>query len=101
MLFRSYGQDEAATRQAVLDVALLHHLVSKYTSLVAVDVTPVRQTDTRLQTHAMKTNLPDGQDYQAILGLPQTATSGQLQMLLGLAALGATWLMWNVRGNIA
>ena len=98
---QGYGQDEAATRQAVLDVALLHHLVSKYTSLVAVDVTPVRQTDTRLQTHAMKTNLPDGQDYQAILGLPQTATSGQLQMLLGLAALGATWLMWNVRGNIA
>ena len=96
-----YGQDEAATRQAVLDVALAHHLVSKYTSLVAVDVTPVRPADTRIQTHAMKTNLPDGQDYQAIFGLPQTATSGQLQMLLGLATLLAAWLMWTVRGNIA
>ncbi len=96
-----YGQDEAATRQAVLDVALQHHLVSTYTSLVAVDVTPVRQADQLLQTHAMKTNLPDGQDYQAIFGLPQTATSGQLQILTGLAALLAAWLMWTVRGKIA
>ena len=39
--------------------------------------------------------------YQAIFGLPQTATSGQLQMLLGLATLLAAWLMWTVRGNIA
>ena len=93
-----YGQDEAATKQAVLDVALSHHLVSKYTSLVAVDVTPVRPADKLLQTHAMKTNLPDGQDYQAIFGLPQTATSGQLQILLGLATLLAAWLMWAVRG---
>ena len=96
-----YGQDEAATKQAVIDVALLHHLVSKYTSLVAVDVTPVRPTDKLLQTHAMRTNLPDGQDYQAIFGLPQTATSGQLQILLGLAALLTAWLMWSVRGRIA
>lgn len=96
-----YGQDEAATRQAVLDVALAHHLVSKYTSLVAVDVTPVRPADKLLLTRAMKTNLPDGQDYQAIFGLPQTATSGQLQILLGLAALLAAWLMWSLRGRIA
>jgi Ca-activated chloride channel family protein len=94
-----YGQDEAATKQAVLDVALPHHLVSKYTSLVAVDVTPVRPADKLLQTHAMKTNLPDGQNYQAIFGLPQTATSGQLQILLGLAALLAAWVTWAVRAS--
>ncbi len=94
-----YGQDEAAMKQAVLDVALAHHLVSKYSSLVAVDVTPVRPADKLLQTHAMKTNLPDGQDYQAIFGLPQTATSGQLQILFGLAALLAAWLISSVRGN--
>ncbi len=96
-----YGQDESATRQAVLDVALEHHLVSKYTSLVAVDVTPVRPLHQLLQTHAIKTNLPDGQNYQAIFDLPQTATSGQLQILLGLATLLATWLAWTVRGRIA
>lgn len=95
------GRDATAMRQAVLDVALAHHLVSAYTSLVAVDVTPVRPLDKALQSHAMKTNLPDGQDYQAIFGLPQTATSGQLQILLGLATLLAAWLIWNVRGTIA
>jgi Ca-activated chloride channel family protein len=94
-----YGQDEAAMKQAVLDVALGHHLVSKYSSLVAVDVTPVRPLDKALQTHAMKTTLPDGQDYQAIFGLPQTATSGQLQILLGLAALLAAWVTWAVRAS--
>ncbi|MEK7763547.1 MAG: marine proteobacterial sortase target protein [Nitrospirota bacterium] len=96
-----YGQDEAATKQAVLDVALAHHLVSKYSSLVAVDVTPARPADKLIRTHAMKTNLPDGQDYQAIFGLPQTATSGQLQILFGLASLLAAWLMWAVRGRVA
>ena len=96
-----YGQDESATRQAVLDVALQHHLVSKYTSLVAVDVTPVRPLQHWLQTHAMKTNLPDGQDYQAIFGLPQTATSGQLQILLGCAALMAAWLVRGWRKQVA
>ncbi|MEQ1626485.1 MAG: marine proteobacterial sortase target protein, partial [Nitrospira sp.] len=85
--------------QAVLDVALPHHLVSKYTSLVAVDVTPVRPLDKTLQAHAMKTNLPDGQDYQAIFGLPQTATSGQLQILLGLATLLAARVTWAVRAS--
>ncbi|MFO0706302.1 MAG: marine proteobacterial sortase target protein [Nitrospira sp.] len=93
-----YGQDDAATKQAVLDVALAHHLVSTYTSLVAVDVTPVRPVNEPLQTHAMKTNLPDGQDYQAIFGLPKTATSGQLQIRLGLVLLLAASLMWTVRG---
>ena len=36
------GAPEPDIRNAVLDVALTHHLVSKYTSLVAVDVTPTR-----------------------------------------------------------
>ena len=96
-----YGQEEAATRQAVLDVALTHHLVSKYTSLIAVDVTPARPADKILTSHAMKTNLPEGQNYQAIFGLPKTATSGELQILLGLAALTLAWRVWNTRTRIA
>ena len=98
---QTYGQDESMTRQAVLDVALPHHLVSKYTSLVAVDTEPIRPTDKSLATHAMKTNLPEGQNYQAIFGLPKTATSWQLQMLLGLAALTAAGLLWGLRKQVA
>ncbi|MFO0767218.1 MAG: VWA domain-containing protein [Nitrospiraceae bacterium] len=45
------GSPEEQIRNAVLQVALDHHLVSKYTSLVAVDVTPARPGDHQLQSH--------------------------------------------------
>ncbi|WP_455246220.1 marine proteobacterial sortase target protein [Petrachloros mirabilis] len=98
---QKHGQDDVAVRQTVLNVALAHHLVSKYTSLVAVDIEPIRPTDKSLMSHALKTNLPEGQDYQAIFGLPKTATSGQLQLLVGLAALAISWLVWSYRKCIA
>ncbi|WP_455370560.1 marine proteobacterial sortase target protein, partial [Petrachloros mirabilis] len=97
---QKHGQGDAAVRQAVLDVALAHHLLSKYTSLVAVDIEPVRPTDKSLMTHALKTNLPEGQDYQAIFGLPKTGTSAQLQLLFGLAALVLAMLAWGCRKQI-
>lgn len=95
------GQDDATLRQSVLDVALPHHLVSKYTSLVAVDVTPVRPIDKGLIGHAMKTNLPDGQDSQAMLGLPKTGTNGQIQLLFGLLLLTAAGLLWRKERVVA
>jgi Ca-activated chloride channel family protein len=98
---RKHGQDDSALRQTVLDVALTHHLVSRYTSLVAVDQEPVRPTNKAFVTHAMKTNLPEGQNYQAIFGLPKTATSGPLQLLLGLAALTFSALVWGYRRQVA
>ena len=88
--------EEGGIRRSIIDVALRHHLVSQYTSLVAVDVTPVRSLDQTLKAHAMNTNLPQGQDYQHIFGLPQTATSGQLQMLLGLMCLAAALLVFGL-----
>jgi len=98
---QKHGQDDAAVRQAVLNMALAHHLVSKYTSLVAVDIEPIRPTDKSLRTHALKTNLPERQDYQAIFGLPKTGTSAQLQLLFGLAALVLAILTWGYRKQIA
>ena len=95
------GQDDATLRQAILDVALPHHLVSKYSSLVAVDVTPVRPLDKSLIGHTMKTNLPDGQDSQAMLGLPKTGTSGQIQLLFGLLLLATAGLLWQRQRAVA
>jgi Ca-activated chloride channel family protein len=92
-----HGQDEAVTRQAVLAVALTHHLVSKYTSLVAVDKEPIRPTNKDLLAQAVATNLPEGQQYQAIFGLPKTATNGRFQILFGLALLIVAALAWNTR----
>jgi Ca-activated chloride channel homolog len=74
-------------RHAVIDVALRHHLVSAHTSLVAVDVTPVRPGDAALTTHALKTNLPHGWEYEAVFGLGQGATAGPLHLVVGLVAL--------------
>lgn len=95
------GQDDATLRQAVLEVALPHHLVSQYSSLVAVDVTPVRPLDKSLIGHAMKTNLPDGQDSQSMLGLPKTGTSGQVQLLFGLLLLAIASLLWRRQKVVA
>ena len=74
-------------RQQIIDIALQHHLVSRYTSLVAVDVTPVRSQAEHLRTHALKTNLPQGQDYVAIFGLAQGATPGPIHFTIGLLLL--------------
>jgi Ca-activated chloride channel family protein len=95
-----HGQDDSARRQAILDVALPHHLVSKYSSLVAVDVTLARPVDEHVIAQTMKANLPDGQDYQAIFGLPNTATSGQWQILIGLLALTTAAMLWLVRRQL-
>ena len=91
------GVAEHPIRKAVFDVALAHHLVSKYTSLVAVDVTPARPADARLTTHAQPINLPAGQDYQAIFGLPSTATNGPLNLLIGLGSLVLAMLFHALR----
>src|SRR5262249_55326051 len=83
------GADREGVRGAVVAVALRHHLVSAYTSLVAVDVTPTRPDGTPVATGIVPTNLPAGAEYEKIFGgLPRTATPGPLYVALGLACLG-------------
>jgi len=84
---RRGGANDETVRQAVIQVATAHHLVSPYTSLVAVDVTPVRPDGEALQSHAMPTNLPHGWDYTAVFGLGQGATDARLHAILGVVAL--------------
>jgi Ca-activated chloride channel family protein len=82
------GADREAIRKAVIGVALQHHLVSKYTSLVAVDVTPSRPQGTAPKRYALPVNLPHGQHYEKIFGhLAQTATPAPLDLLLGTVSL--------------
>lgn len=82
------GLDATQLRQQVIEVALRHHLVSKYTSLIAVDVTPSRPDTDPLHTHALPVNLPAGMIYSKVFGpLPQTATPAPLLLLLGSVLL--------------
>ena len=84
------GGDTAALRPAVLRVALDHHLVSPYTSLVAVDVTPTATGDAKIAL--VKASLPRGY----VGALPQTDTPAALQLLLGMLALGCALVVLRV-----
>jgi Ca-activated chloride channel family protein len=94
------GTVEEAIRKAVLDVALTHHLVGKYTSLVAVDVTPARPTDKAMEP-GQPENHANRDEQVSIDDLAKGATSGQLQIFMGLAAITVAWLLWSVRQRVA
>ncbi len=85
------GVPEEEVRAAVLDVALTHHLVSKYTSLVAVDVTPTKPAGVNGVTSAIPGNVPEG--LTGFDQLPRTATSMGLQLLMGALLLMAAALL--------
>jgi Ca-activated chloride channel family protein len=57
----------------ILALALEHHLVSRVSSLVAVDKTPARQPGERLTRAEIPLNLPAGWDYDKVFGTEQSA----------------------------
>lgn len=65
---RYKGASEGDVDAKVLKVALDYHLVSRLTSLVAVDVTPSRPTDETMTSHKMPTNLPHGWNFEKVFG---------------------------------
>jgi Ca-activated chloride channel family protein len=91
------GANADEIRQSVVGTALRHHLVSKFTSLVAVDKTPARPAGDPLASEQVPNRMPYGQSASAIFGFPATATSAPLQRLVGgilvLAAL-LLLLLW-------
>lgn len=88
------GGDAAGIRAALIDTALSHHLVSKYTSLVAVDKTPVRPESQALASEQVPNLLPYGQSHRAIFGFPATATGWQAQVATGTVVLLLALLLW-------
>lgn len=73
-------------KKTIIETALKHHLVSKYTSLVAVDVTPVRPKEEEIGSHVIPTHLPAGWDHDKVFGqpFPATATNARINFLIGL-----------------
>jgi len=90
------GEEEGPIRKAIIDVALAHHLVSKYTSLVAVDMTPARPTEKSATEQEQKK-----ENLASVASLPKTATNSQLQIVLGIVALILASLLWTYRKRIA
>jgi Ca-activated chloride channel family protein len=87
------GADAQETRKAIVDTALKHHLVSKHTSLVAIDKTPARESTDPLKTEQVANLMPYGQSGSAIFGFPATATSAPAMRYTGLALLIAALLL--------
>ena len=90
------GLDADRVRDTVLSVALDHQLVSKYTSLVAVDVTPVRP----LSAAGMSTGVPNvgpaGFEPGLVPGvLPQGATPAPALLWLGGIATTLSAGLWR------
>jgi len=103
------GASAEETRSQIIELALTHHLVTKYTSLIAIDRTPARPVEADLKIAALPTNLPEGWNYDALFGpqqtdpalvgrLPQGATDSRFNLLFGaLALLFATLLFRRSR----
>lgn len=91
MDLRQLGAEEATIKQAVLDVALPHRLVSRYTSFLAVDVPRPEPEDASLngnKARAMKA-------ASAAVTSFQTADGWRLHLMIGLAGLAVAAIAWT------
>lgn len=109
-----YGRDAQNDRRAqVLKVALAHHLVSDFTSLVAVEQEPVRPPEETIFKREVAANLPAGMDWGAqkrmtiskglitaeaaqhlAVQARATATPSALYLIIGLGMLMISLLLW-------
>jgi Ca-activated chloride channel family protein len=98
----SGGGEAEAVKKTITETALRHHIVSRYTSLLAVDRTPVRKQGSPLHERNVPVNLPAGWHYGKVFGsLPQTGLGIAWHLLAGLLALCvavvARIMRWFVR----
>jgi len=80
------SDSQTDVRSQIVELALAHHLVSQYTSLVAVDHTPTGIAPEACATHNVPVNLPAG--WGGIDGsMPGTASPAPLEMVIGIVLL--------------
>ena len=95
------GKEQDAIKQLIIDTAMKYHLVSKFTSLVAIDVTPARVKDAILKSQNIPVNLPAGWVYEKVFGqLPTTATPAALHLVIGLILLLAAIILLFTRNYV-
>lgn len=90
---KDLGGDATEAEHQIVSLALEHHLVSDYTSLVAVDDAPVRPVGTDARPEQVPVSAPRGTPW-ATTGFARTATPAPLLLLIGLIALGAAFVMF-------
>jgi Ca-activated chloride channel family protein len=90
---RRRGADPDKTRKQIISTALAHKLVSKHTSLVAVDKTPSRPESMKLARESLANRVPHGQSAQALNGFAATATAAPAKRWAGLLLIAAALLL--------
>ena len=88
------GESEDLVRNMIIQAGHRYHLVSKYTSLVAVDVTP---DYVRHELDPLSTDQKTGGQY---LRMAQTATPSELHMLLGVLLMALSLLMYRRKQEV-
>ncbi|MEP6884175.1 MAG: marine proteobacterial sortase target protein [Gammaproteobacteria bacterium] len=91
-----YGGDSETLKASIVELALKHHLVSEFTSLVAVDDAVVRPADSPGHVEQAPTSAPIGGAW-ATTGFAKTATAADLCLLAGLGCLGFGLLLLVIR----
>jgi Ca-activated chloride channel homolog len=90
---QAQGVADDDIRSQVLPLALDYQIVSKYTSLVAIDKTPARKPGESLHSSRVESTKPHGQNWEAS-GMPTTATPAELQLWIGALLLLAAALVF-------
>lgn len=88
------GGDELAIRPEVVSLAIEHGLVSRYTSLVAVDRTPVRPEDASLDSLRFGNAAPHGS-----LAFAQGSTDARSRFGMAVACLLLALALFGRRAN--
>ncbi|MEA3108080.1 MAG: Ca-activated chloride channel [Gammaproteobacteria bacterium] len=89
-----FGGDREMLRTSILDLALKHHLVSEFTSLVAIDDVVVRPPGSSGHVEQVPTAAPTG-SYWATTGFAKTATPAGLLLDWGLLCIAfGCFLRW-------
>ena len=88
------GATEDEVKPLIVATALDHQLVSRYTSLVAVDLSPLAPAGTTAQRTVVPGLLPAGLEASGFVGtLPRTATPAPLLAMIGVLLLGLAWIV--------
>jgi Ca-activated chloride channel family protein len=91
-----YGGDSDALKASILELALKHHLVSEFTSLVAIDDMVVRPAAASGHVEQAATSAPIGGAW-ATTGFAKAATAAELYLLAGLNCLALGTLLLFAR----
>jgi Ca-activated chloride channel family protein len=81
-----FGDDGEALKAAIVDLALKHHVVTDFTSLVAVDDEVVRSSGSPGHVEQAATSAPIGGAW-ATVGFAKTATTAPVWLCAGLVSL--------------